>query len=824
MGRVQHGNSTSRLARVVLATLMLCALLAQSVPAFAVPPAVTGTVRNADTNAVLPGVQVALWDTNDPEAEMPVAETVTDSNGYYAFSGIPISDAYVIAFYKTGYAYNDVYDVNYSGPAIIVNMSLTPLSRIAVGTVTDADTSAAVEGALVDAFYYVPGDDYFWVGSGTTDSSGEYVVFDEYESGAGEYQLAVSHNAYLYADATVDWDGTDPVEQDFTLASAPQIVEGVITDQVSGDPIAEVTVDAGWWNDADSYYEWTGSGFSDATGAYGVYDSMEMGSGDYELSIMHDGYRSAQEYVTWDSFTVLTQNFALLPPVKIAAGTVTASDTSGALEGATVDASRWDTIGEWYEWTGTGYADEMGQYKVYDELDLGAGEYQLLGAAGGYVSSVSLDTWNGVDALSQSFVLEPAPAIAYGTVTDAVSGDPLADVSMEASWWNSTDEFWEYAGSAYTDEFGEYTLLDEWGWGAGTYELGAWANGYHYQTATDLDWDGTDALNVDFAMSNEAIEIPVAGADRFKTAVEASQLAFPEDGTCETAVIASGRNFPDALGGAALSGALNGPVLLTEPTSLPLVVAEEIERLGVSNVIIVGGTSAVSAGVKTAIDNLPGVSTERINGVTRYETAAMVAERTLDELGPDNSGRVMVATGQNFPDALAGAPLAAYAGTPILLVTKDVIPSATLDFLESNTPDSVIVLGGTGAVSADISAEIEDIIGRPGAVERLDGANRYETAAEIAQYGVDSYGMSWDRVALATGTNFPDALAGGAAQGLRGSVVLLTRSTTLEAAPRVKLEDNAGEILEVRFFGGLSAISQTVRDAVMQAIADNKTF
>jgi len=825
MGRSRYTSSASRLARVMLATLMLCALLAQSVPAFAIPPAITGTVSDADTNAVLADVQVALWDINDPEAEMPVGETTTDGSGYYAFYGIPNSNGYVLTFYKAGYAYNEVYDVGYSGPTIEVDVSLTLLSEIAVGTVTDADSSAAIEGAMIDALYYISGDDYYeWVGSGTSDSSGEYIVYDEYEYGAGEYQFSAGHVAYSRVEANQSWDGTDPVVQDFALELAPQIVGGLITDEASGDPLADVAVEAAWWNDADSYYEWTSTGYSDGLGAYKVHDSAGMGSGDYEFSVMHEGYRAVREYLTWDGSAVLDQDFALVPPVMIADGTVTASDTSDPLEGAAVDASHWDELYEWYDWTGTGYADETGFYEVFDESDFGSGEYQLFASRWGYIGSESLVTWNGVEVLSESFALEPAPAIAFGTVTDATTGDPIVDASLDAGWWNDSEEWWEYAGSASTDESGEYTLLDESDWGAGTYEISAWADGYRYETVSDLDWDGTDALNVDFALSDEAIEIPVAGTDRFKTAVEASKLAFPDDGMCETAVVASGRNFPDALGGAALAGALYGPVLLTEPSSLPVSVAEEIERLGVSNVIIIGGTSAVSAGVKTAIDALPGVSTERINGVTRYETAAMVAERTVEVLGPEAGDQVIVATGQNFPDALAGAPLAAASGTPILLVTKDTVPPATLEYLEANTPNSAIVLGGTGALSADVEAEIADVIGLPGAVERLDGADRYATAANIAQFGVDNFGLSWDRLAMATGTNFPDALAGGAAQGLTGSVVLLTKSTTLEAAPKVKLEDNADEILEVRFFGGLSAISQSVRDAVMQAIADNKSI
>jgi hypothetical protein len=89
----------------------------------------------------------------------------------------------------------------------------------------------------------------------------------------------------------------------------------------------------------------------------------------------------------------------------------------------------------------------------------------------------------------------------------------------------------------------------------------------------------------------------------------------------------------------------------------------------------------------------------------------------------------------------------------------------------------------------------------------------------IATYGVDNAGLSWDGVALATGKNYPDALAGGVLQGQNGSVMVLTETNTLSPDTAAALTANAGSISSVVYLGGLGAISQTVRDQV-EAILD----
>jgi len=823
MGLSRYSGFAPRALRFVLVALMLTVLIVPASPALAIPPSISGTVTDDVTGAALEGVWVELWDVNDEMAEEPVAVDETDSSGYYSFGSIPNSDSYVLYFSRFGYGFGEIWDFPYTGTALVKNISLVPLAKIVEGTVTKAGGPVALEGAMVDAskFFSDEYEDYYeWAGSGWSDSGGTYLIWDEYSYGSGDYQFAATHPAYFSASEYQTWDGETALDQDFALEPAVQIASGFVTDDASGDPIVGESVEAAQWNDIDEWFDWTGSGTTGDDGYYEVYDTNAYGAGEYELAISAWGYRRAVAYRDWDGATGLDQDFALVPPVAIAEGFVTQLGSGDPIEGAYVEASKWDDVNMWYDWTGSADSGTDGSYEVFDENALGSGEYDLAVSAWGFLSDSRAVTWDGATELTESFELEQAPAIASGIVTDDATGDPLVGAYIDAAWYNDVEGWWEYAGSADTDVDGAYTVRDESDWGAGDVQVSAYYDGYNSATAEDT-WDGSTVLEIDFALSNEVVPVRVDGVDRFKTAVEASRLAFPEDGMCETAIIASGRNFPDALGGSALAGALYGPVLLTEPTALPESVADEIERLGASNVIIIGGTTAVSDTVKGAIDRLPGVSVERINGVNRYQTAAMVAERTVDELGPNYSGQVLVATGMNFPDALAGAPLAAASGTPIVLVQRDLVPEDTADVLDSISPETALILGGTSAVSAATQADLE---GMAGDVIRLDGVDRYATAARVAQYGVDEFGLGWDRVAFATGANFPDALAGGAAQGLTGSVVLLTKSTTLEAAPKTKLEDNADQILEVRFFGGLTALTQAVRTAVVTTITDNKSF
>ncbi|MDY0340310.1 MAG: cell wall-binding repeat-containing protein, partial [Coriobacteriia bacterium] len=298
--------------------------------------------------------------------------------------------------------------------------------------------------------------------------------------------------------------------------------------------------------------------------------------------------------------------------------------------------------------------------------------------------------------------------------------------------------------------------------------------------------------------------ISVAGETRFETAVEASTLAFPRGASC--VVIATARNWPDALGGAALAGAKNAPILLVDTNAVPAAVAAEIVRLGASEAVILGGETALSADVFEALEDMVGAGdVTRIGGATRYETARMIADKVVTITGATTG---FVSTARNFPDALAVAPVAVAKGWPIYLAEADTPATMQADGITDG-----IILGGTSVVSTDAEDALRLVFGRSH-VTRLSGNNRYQTAIAIAAYGCDECGLDWDGVALTSGTGFADALAGGVLQGECGSVMLLTPSTSLDADVAKKLADEVDVIREVHYLGGINAISQAVRDAV----------
>ncbi|MBF4510184.1 MAG: cell wall-binding repeat-containing protein, partial [Aeromicrobium sp.] len=149
----------------------------------------------------------------------------------------------------------------------------------------------------------------------------------------------------------------------------------------------------------------------------------------------------------------------------------------------------------------------------------------------------------------------------------------------------------------------------------------------------------------------------VAGLNRYLTSVAASKRAFL---SASTVVVATGDNWPDALGGSALAGAVEGPLLLTSSASLPSGVRDEIVRLKAKKVYVLGGKAAVSDTVLNQIKGIPGVtSVERVSGNDRYGTARAIADKAIAELNARGtySGGALVATGGNFPDATAASPL-----------------------------------------------------------------------------------------------------------------------------------------------------------------------
>jgi glucose/arabinose dehydrogenase len=255
----------------------------------------------------------------------------------------------------------------------------------------------------------------------------------------------------------------------------------------------------------------------------------------------------------------------------------------------------------------------------------------------------------------------------------------------------------------------------------------------------------------------------ISGANRYATAAALSASAYPSGAT--DVMIATGADFPDALAGSATAGRLGMPVLLTLPTQIPAQTTAELNRLKPQRIWVLGGTSVISEGVRAAL--VPYASTgqaTRVAGADRYATAAQISTTWY----APGVQAAFVAVGTNFADALSGAPAAALRDSPLLLVRSTNIPAPTAAELDRLNPQRIYVLGGTAVINGAVASALAAYTSGP--VTRLAGADRYATAEAI----IRTFWTKSVRAYVASGANFPDALAGGAVAGRDGVPMLLS--------------------------------------------------
>ena len=292
-----------------------------------------------------------------------------------------------------------------------------------------------------------------------------------------------------------------------------------------------------------------------------------------------------------------------------------------------------------------------------------------------------------------------------------------------------------------------------------------------------------------------------AGTDRVGTAIAISESEFPDGSS--SVVLADAGAYADALAGTPLAVAKDAPLLLTDTARVDPRVADEIARLldPGGTVYVLGGPAALSEDVEAEVVDL-GFVVERFAGATRYDTAVQIAE---DGLGAP--GTVLLTTGQGFADGLTAGTAAATVGGAVLLTDGDRLPAATAAYLDRHQVSTRYAVGGP-AVAADPAATA------------IAGADRYATATALADAFFD--GPSF--VGLTSGLVFADALGGGVVAARHGGPLLLTARDDLPTATAGYLAGNAAGITEVQFYGGPSAISQAVRDAVAGLLAVSRAL
>ncbi|MGH4118054.1 cell wall-binding repeat-containing protein [Clostridium sp.] len=292
----------------------------------------------------------------------------------------------------------------------------------------------------------------------------------------------------------------------------------------------------------------------------------------------------------------------------------------------------------------------------------------------------------------------------------------------------------------------------------------------------------------------------LSGTNRYATANAIAQKGWISS---DTVILASGEEYADALCAGPLAEKYNAPLLLTKSTGISDETLSELGRLKTKGIIIIGGTGAVSTNVENQLKSAGYTGISRIGGKTRYETATLVASKL------DKANAVVIASGENFPDALSISSIASKLGMPILLSKKDGLSDFSKAYIKNNSIEKTYIVGGLGVLTGAIETQVPS-------PKRLGGSNRYATNLAI----INSFEteLNFDNVYLATGEDFADALSGSALAAQTSSPIIL-KNRALNSDANAYLKSKMNSKSNVVALGGKSVISDIMVQELIDIVA-----
>lgn len=315
------------------------------------------------------------------------------------------------------------------------------------------------------------------------------------------------------------------------------------------------------------------------------------------------------------------------------------------------------------------------------------------------------------------------------------------------------------------------------------------------------EWNASNGIST-YASGSKALTT-IGGATRYETSAAEALHSFSH---ADTVIVTGGETYADSIAGSSLAGALDAPILLVNPSSLSSVSINTIKTLSPSNIIILGGQDVISANTENQLKQLAG-NVIRLQGATRYETQMAIYDYGVQN-GYWSGDTAIVATGEDFADALSISPVAYQLKAPIFFADKsDTLPTAQQNALKSSGKTKILVIGGTSVVSSSAESQLKQV----GSVTRLGGALRYDTSRIINDYAVANYGFTWDGVAFASGNKAPDSLGGGAMQGKQKHLLALLDNQGPKVAVNVPVSGKPSSMI---FLGGKDVYSNAFKAQV----------
>jgi len=373
----------------------------------------------------------------------------------------------------------------------------------------------------------------------------------------------------------------------------------------------------------------------------------------------------------------------------------------------------------------------------------------------------------------------------------ATSTQPLGVNNTDQVVGMYTDSSMGSHGFTYSG--GRYASVDDPS-GVGTTVINGLNNkgqlvGYYVDSGGNLD-----GMVVNVSSNNGLVVNRVSGATRIATAIAVSHLDYPTTGSAGAVVLCREDGFADALAGTALAASNHAPILLTGTAALDPSTQAEISRVlpAGGTVYLLGGPVALSDAVSTQLTTL-GFKVVRYAGADRFATSTVIA----GALGDPKT--ILLADGTNFPDALAAGAAAAKLGGTVLTTEGPTLTSDVSAYLTAHPNDTVYAIGGPAA-AADPAATA------------IAGTDRYATAVMVAE----KFFTGPTGIGLADGTNYPDALTGGAASAVAGVPILLTDPDALSAATLGYLSTSVPTLTTVTVYGGPVSVTPAVFAEVEQ--------
>ncbi|RMC97787.1 cell wall-binding repeat-containing protein [Clostridium autoethanogenum] len=300
----------------------------------------------------------------------------------------------------------------------------------------------------------------------------------------------------------------------------------------------------------------------------------------------------------------------------------------------------------------------------------------------------------------------------------------------------------------------------------------------------------------------------VGGQTRIETAVNIANNYSSNQ--LSAVIVTTANNFPEALVGSTLVSKLKAPILLVNQTAHDSQsTLDYIKTHLASNgtVYILGSTSSVSWDIESAIKYLGYTNIKRLAGTNEDETLKAIN----DEVGVPAGTPVFIASEDNFPDALSVSSISAIKGYPVILCSKGTLSDSDVEQLKKIKPSEVYIAGGTAAVSDAVVQQVASTTGLDSnKITRLYGQDRYGTSLAIAKF----FNLDTKDAIIASGNNFPDALAGSSLALKNNAPIILVGNNT--ARQRQYLDTTS--IYNLTVLGGEGALTSSEVNEIVTGV------